>query len=288
MNKILRKVILAPDIKLFEVETPPIAEKVQPGQFVVIRTHEKGERFPLTVADVNPKNHSITLIFQEVGKSSAHLGTFKEGDEILDVVGPLGKQSEIELFGTVVCVGGGIGVAPIYPILKALKSKGNKVISIIGAKSKNLLILEEEIKVASDKLYITTDDGSYGKKGFVSNELTRLIEERIEINRVVAIGPPIMMKVVADVTRPYKIKTIVSLNSIMVDGTGMCGACRVEIGGETKFACVDGPEFDGHLVNFDLLMNRLSIYLKEEKESLDKFRSDLNKCCRSTTDNQQS
>ena len=274
MNKILRKVTLAPEIKLFEVETPPIAEKVQPGQFVVIRTHEKGERFPLTVADVNPGNHSIILIFQEVGKSTAYFGTFKEGDQILDVIGPLGKQSEIELFGTVVCIGGGIGVAPIYPILKALKSKGNKVISIIGAKSKNLLILEEEIRKASDELYITTDDGSYGKKGFVSNELTRLIEEGVEINRVVAIGPPIMMKVVADVTHPYKIKTIVSLNSIMVDGTGMCGACRVEIGGETKFACVDGPEFDGHLVNFDLLMNRLSIYLKEEKESFEIFRSE--------------
>ncbi len=274
MNKILRKDILAPDIKLFEVETPNIAKKVQPGQFVVIRTYEKGERFPLTVADVNLGSSSIILIFQEVGKSTAYFGTFKEGDEILDVIGPLGKPSEIELFGTVVCIGGGIGIAPIYPILKALKSKCNKVISIIGAKSKNLLILEDEIKDASDELYITTDDGSYGKKGFVSNELTRLIKEGVEINRVIAIGPPIMMKVVADITCPYKIKTIVSLNSIMVDGTGMCGACRVEVGGETKFTCVDGPEFDGHLVNFDLLMNRLSIYLKEEKEALEKFRSE--------------
>ncbi len=280
MNKILRKVVLAPDIKLFEIETPSIAEKVQPGQFVIIKTHEKGERFPLTVADVNPQNHSITIVFQEVGKSSTYLGTFKEGEEILDVVGPLGKASEIELFGTVVCVGGGIGVAPIYPILKALKAKGNKIISIIGAKNKSLLILEDEIRKASDELYITTDDGSYGKKGFVSNELTRLIKDGIEINHVVAIGPPIMMKVVTDVTRPYKIKTIVSLNSIMVDGTGMCGACRVEIDGKTKFACVDGPEFDGHLVNFDLLMNRLNIYLKEEKTSLENFKNENSNCCK--------
>ncbi|MDI6839970.1 MAG: sulfide/dihydroorotate dehydrogenase-like FAD/NAD-binding protein [bacterium] len=275
MNKILSKRILAPGIKLFEIDNPLIADKILPGQFVVIRCHEKGERFPITVADVNKTNHSIIIIFQEVGKSTTYFGTLKEEDEILDVVGPLGKPSEIELFGTVICIGGGVGIAPLYPIVKALKAKGNKVISIIGAKSKNLLILEEEIRQASSEIYITTDDGSYGMKGFVSNALKNLITTRLKIDRVVAIGPAIMMKVVSELTRPYRIKTIVSLNPIMVDGTGMCGACRVEVGGETKFTCVDGPEFDAHLVDFELLMKRQSIYLKEEKESFNRFKEML-------------
>jgi ferredoxin--NADP+ reductase len=273
VNKILKKIVLSQGIKLFEVETPLIAKKVLPGQFVVIRAYEQGERIPLTVADVNINKGSLTIIFQEVGKSTLYLGRLKEGDEILDVIGPLGKPSEIEKFGTVVCIGGGVGIAPVYPIIKAMHDKGNKVISILGARNKGLLILEKEIKESSDKVYITTDDGSCGKKGFVSDELKRLIDEGIKIDRVVAIGPSIMMKVVCDVTRPYNIKTIVSLNPIMVDGTGMCGACRVEVGGETKFTCVDGPEFDGHLVNFDLLMKRQAIYLKEEEESLRKFKN---------------
>lgn len=275
MNEILRKEVLAPEIKLFELKTPLIAEKILPGQFVVVRAYEKGERIPLTVADTDKEKGSITIIFQEVGKSTAYLGMFKEGDTILDVIGPLGKPSEIEKVGTVVCIGGGVGIAPVYPIVKALKEKGNKVISILGARNKELLILEKEIREFSDELYITTDDGSYGRKGFVSEELKRLIDEGKKIDRVVTIGPSIMMKVVSDVTRAHKVKTIVSLNPIMVDGTGMCGACRVEVGGETKFSCVDGPEFDGHLVDFDLLMKRQAIYLKEEKESYEKFKREV-------------
>ena len=270
MNKIIRKEVLAPSIKLFEVETPLIAEKVLPGQFVVTIAYEKGERIPLTVADANKDKGTIIIIFQEVGKSTKYLGTFKDGDEIPVIVGPLGKPSEIELFGTVVCIGGGVGIAPIYPIIKALKTKGNEVISILGAREKGLMFWVNEVQKYSDELYLTTDDGSCGKKGFVSDELNRLIKESRKINRVVAIGPSIMMKVVAGVTKPHNIRTIVSLNPIMVDGTGMCGVCRVEVGGETKFACVDGPEFDAHQVDFDLLMKRQAMYVKEEKLALER------------------
>ena len=271
MNKILRKVELAPAIKLFEVEVPLIAEKALPGHFVVVRAYEEGERIPLTIADTQKDRGTITIIFQEVGTSTKKLGLLAEGDEIIDVIGPLGKPSHIDKFGTVVAIGGGVGIPPVYPITRAMKQAGNKVISIIGARTKELLILEDEMRKVSDELYITTDDGSYGRKGFVSDELQSLIDQGRKIDRVIAIGPTIMMKVVCDVTRPYNIKTIVSLNPIMVDGTGMCGACRVEVGGETKFTCVDGPEFDGHKVNFDLLMKRQRIYLKEEEESLKLF-----------------
>ncbi|MDD2889074.1 MAG: sulfide/dihydroorotate dehydrogenase-like FAD/NAD-binding protein [bacterium] len=274
MNKILKKQVLSPGIKLFNVENKDIAEKVLPGQFVVIRAYAQGERIPLTVADVDINKKFITLIFQEVGQSTFYFGSLKEGDEISDVAGPLGKPSEIEHFGTCVCIGGGIGIAPVYPIIKALKNKGNKVISIIGARTEELLILKKEIKQISDELCITTDDGSYGKEGRVSNELSRLIKEGIKIDRVIAIGPGIMMKTISDITKPYEIKTIVSLNPIMVDGTGMCGACRVEVEGETKFACIDGPEFDAHLVNFDLLMKRQRMYTKEEKESMESLEKD--------------
>lgn len=274
MNKILEKLELAPEVKLFNIENKEISTKALPGQFVVVRAYEQGERIPLTIADIDKERGVITLIFQEVGKSTFYLGTFKKGNEILDVIGPLGRPSEIEHFGTCICMGGGIGIAPLYPIIKALKAKGNEVISIIGARTKELLIFENEVREFSDALEITTDDGSYGKKGFVSEELLRLINEGLKIDRVVAIGPAMMMKVIAEITKPYGIKTIVSLNPIMVDGTGMCGACRVEIGGETKFTCVDGPEFDAHLVNFDLLMKRQRIYLKEEKESLESFRKE--------------
>ena len=268
MNRILRKEVLTPSIKLFEIGTPLIAAKVLPGQFVVTIAYEQGERIPLTVADTNKSKGTITIIFQEVGKSTKLLGTLREGDEIPVVVGPLGKPSEIELFGTVICIGGGVGIAPVYPIMKGLKAIGNKVIAIIGAREKGLLILEKEIREHSDELDLTTDDGSYGRKGFVSDELKRLLCDGRKIDRVIAIGPSVMMKAVVEVTRPCNIKTIVSLNPIMVDGTGMCGACRVEVGGETKFACVDGPEFDGHLVNFDLLMKRRKIYLKQEQEAI--------------------
>lgn len=268
MDKILKKVILAPAIRLFEIENPLIAEKVLPGQFIVLRAYEQGEKIPMTVADSNKEKGTITIIFQEVGKSTITLGTFEEGQEILDIVGPLGKPSEIEKFGTVVCVGGGIGTAPLYPIIRAMKKASNKVVSILGARNKESIILEKEVRNFSDEVYINTDDGSYGRRGFVSEELKRFLKKN-KADRVVVIGPPIMMKVVSQITALYSIKTIVSLNPLMIDGTGMCGACRVEIGDKTMFACVDGPEFDGHLVNFDLLIKRLATYSKEEKEALE-------------------
>lgn len=271
VNQIIRKEELAPNIKLFEIDQPLIARKVQPGQFVVVRHNEKGERIPLTVADYDRDRGTITIIFQEVGKSTYEMGELNVGDTLLDVVGPLGQPSEIANYGTVVCIGGGVGIAPVYPITRALKDAGNHTIAIIGARTKELLFWEERFREISHELYITTDDGSYGRKGFVSDELQRLIDDGYKIDRVWAIGPAIMMKVVCDVTRPHKIKTIVSLNPIMVDGTGMCGACRVEVGGETKFTCVDGPEFDGHLVDFDLLMKRQSIYKEQEKLALDLY-----------------
>jgi len=271
VNQIIRKEELAPNIKLFEIDQPLIARKVQPGQFVVVRHNEKGERIPLTVADYDRDRGTITIIFQEVGKSTYEMGELTVGDTLLDVVGPLGQPSEIANYGTVVCIGGGVGIAPVYPITRALKDAGNHTIAIIGARTKELLFWEERFRAIVHELYITTDDGTYGRKGFVSDELQRLIDDGYKIDRVWAIGPAIMMKVVCDVTRPHKIKTIVSLNPIMVDGTGMCGACRVEVGGETKFTCVDGPEFDGHLVDFDLLMKRQSIYKEQEKLALDLY-----------------
>lgn len=268
INRIIKKEKLAPEIILFEIIQPIITRKALAGQFVVIIHNEKGERIPLTIANTNKEKGTLTVIFQEVGKSTMELASYKEGDKLHDVIGPLGRPTEIECYGTVVCVGGGVGIAPLYPIAKALKDADNKVIGILGARSKDLLILEKEFKNISDELYITTDDGSYGKKGFVSDELKRLISEDYKIDRVWAIGPAIMMKVVSEVTRPQSIKTIVSLNPIMLDGTGMCGCCRVEVGGETKFACVDGPEFDGHLVDYDLLMKRLIMYKREEEEAV--------------------
>lgn len=271
MFKILKTQELAPSIKLFEFDAPLIARKAQPGQFVVLRINETGERIPLTIADAKKEQGIIVIVFQEVGKSTKLLGTLKVGDSILDLIGPLGKPSEIEKYGTVVCVAGGVGTPEIFPVARALKQVGNKVISIVGARNKELLIMEQEMTAVSDEFYITTDDGSYGKKGLVTDELKRLINENIKIDKVFAVGPVIMMKAVCDTTKPHNIKTIVSLNPIMLDATGMCGVCRVEVGGETKFACVDGPEFDGHKVDFDLLTKRLRTYLKEEKESVDLF-----------------
>jgi ferredoxin--NADP+ reductase len=271
MFKILSKKQLAENIKLFEFQAPLIAKKAKPGQFVVLRINETGERIPLTIADANKDKGILAIVFQEVGKSTKLLGTLNVGDSVIDLIGPLGKPSEVEKYGTVVCIGGGVGTPEIYPVARALKEAGNKVITIVGARSKNLMIMEQELKSVSDEFYITTDDGTYGKKGLVTHELKRLIDEKIKIDCVFAVGPVIMMKAVTETTRPYNIKTIVSLNPIMLDATGMCGVCRVEIGGETKFACVDGPEFDGHKVNFDSLMLRLKTYLKEEKESLDLF-----------------
>lgn len=271
MVKILKTQELSQNIKLFEFDVPLIARKAQPGQFVVLRINEPGERIPLTIADAKKDQGILVIVFQEVGKSTKLLGTLKVGDTIMDLIGPLGKPSEIENFGTAVCVAGGVGTPEIFPVTRALKQAGNKVISIVGARNKDLLIMQEEMKSVSDELYITTDDGSYGKKGLVIDELKRLISENIKIDKVFAVGPVIMMKAVSDTTRPYNISTVVSLNPIMLDATGMCGVCRVEIGGETKFACVDGPEFDGHKVNFDSLMARLKTYLREEKESMNIF-----------------
>jgi NAD(P)H-flavin reductase len=270
MYNILKKKRLSQEIVLFEVKAPLIAQKYKPGQFVIIRIHEKGERIPLTVADANINNGSITIAFLKVGKTTKELDLLNEGDYILDVAGPLGHPTEIRSFGKVVCIGGGVGIAAIYPIAKAL-SHINMVTTIIGARNANLLIFEEEIKNVSNELYITTDDGSKGHHGFVTDILLKLLQEKKQIDYVIAVGPAIMMKVVSNVTKPYGVKTAVSLNSLMVDGTGMCGACRVEVGGKTKFTCVDGPEFDAHEVNFDLLMNRLNTYKEEEKISLQRL-----------------
>jgi len=276
MHRIVYKKQLSENVKLFDVEAPLVAKKFKAGQFLIVKIDEKGERIPLTIVDTDKENGTIRIIFQEVGKSTKKLGLLNVGDMIQDVIGPLGKPAEIKKFGKVVCVGGGVGVAPLYPQAKALKKEGNEVISIIGARNKDLIILEEEMKSVSDRLYITTDDGSYGRKGFVSDVLREILEKE-KIDRVITIGPAIMMMVTARETKPYNVKTIASLNSIMVDGTGMCGACRVSVGGETKFACVDGPDFDAHLVDFELLMERQRIYLEEERKAMELFEEEC-KC----------
>lgn len=266
MYKIIKKQELSPGVKIFDVLAPRIAKKALPGQFIILRVNEDGERIPLTIADFNREQGTITIIFQEVGVSTKLLGSLNEGEDILDFVGPLGTATHIEKIGTVVCIGGGIGVAPVYPIARAFKEAGNKVISIIGARSKDILILEDEMNAVSAELYITTDDGSKGQKGFVTDKLKELIDGGENISLVMAIGPVVMMRSVAETTRPYGIKTMVSLNPIMVDGTGMCGGCRVKVGNESKFACVDGPEFDAHEVDFKGLMSRQRIYVDQEKE----------------------
>lgn len=268
--KVLRKELLSEGVCRFDVDAPRLAKKTQPGQFIILRVNEEGERIPLTVADFDREKGVITIIFQVVGASTELLASLKEGDEILDFVGPLGKKSEIEPgLGTVVCIGGGIGVAPIHPIARGLHEAGNKVISILGARSKDLIIMEKEMRAASDEVIVTTDDGSYGIEGFVTAALEQLVDYGEKIDLVYAIGPVVMMKSVADATRPMGIKTIVSLNPIMVDGTGMCGGCRVQVGNETKFACVDGPEFDAHLVDFIGLRERQDMYRDQEAEGKD-------------------
>ncbi len=267
LNEIIRKEILANSVKLFEIYAPEIAEKVKAGQFVIVHMDEYAERIPLTVAEHDKKSGSITIIFQEVGVSTRKLGTLKQGDIILDVVGPLGNPSEIKKVGTVVFIGGGVGVAPVYPITRAFKEAGNHVISIIGARTKNLLILEDMMRVVSNELLITTDDGTAGHHGFVTDVLQQLIDRGQKIDLVMAVGPIVMMRAVAKVTKEPGIKTVVSLNSLMVDGTGMCGGCRVTVGDEVKFTCVDGPEFDGHKVDFEEFLKRSRIYVKEEEEA---------------------
>lgn len=266
MYKIIKKVELSSGVKLFVMEARLISRKCLPGQFVILRIDEDGERVPLTIADFDREAGTITLIFQEVGDTTRQLGTLNEGDSILDLAGPLGTATEIENFGTVVCVGGGIGVAPLYPIARAYKQAGNKVISIIGARNADLLILEQEMAAVSDELIITTDDGSKGRKGLVIHPLEEILASQ-KIERVMAVGPVIMMKSVAAVTKPHGVHTLVSLNPIMVDGTGMCGGCRVSVGNKNKFACVDGPEFDGHEVDFDGLMARQRMYHDYERRS---------------------
>ena len=271
MYKILKKEELSDAVVLFEIDAPEIAKKAQAGNFFILKVNEQGERIPLTIADFNRETGTITTVLQKIGKTTFQLGMLNEGDFLSDVIGPLGKHSHIENFGTVICVGGGVGIAPVYPIARALKEAGNTVISIIGARTRNLIFWEEKMKSVSDELVITTDDGSHGRKAVVTVPLDELLRERKEIKLVIAIGPAIMMKFVCITTEKHSVKTVVSLNSIMVDGTGMCGACRIEAGGRTQFACVDGPEFDGHQVDFDLLMARQRMYLDEEKKALEQY-----------------
>jgi len=262
--KILSREALTPETKRIKVLAPLIAQKALAGQFVILRIDEHGERFPLTLVDWNPSEGSIVLIFQEVGVSTRNLGALKVGDCIEDIVGPLGNPSDTKKYGTVAVIGGGVGTALIYPWIRALRQSGNYIVTILGARNVNLLLLEDELRSSSDELHISTDDGSKGFKGFTADVLNNLLEAGRRFDLVTAVGPVPMMRAVAEVTRPYKIRTVVSLNPIMVDGTGMCGGCRVTVSGETKFACVDGPEFDAHQVNFRELMNRLQTYKDEE------------------------
>ncbi len=272
MFEILKRTEMAQgSVILNELSAPQIAAKAQPGQFVILRANETGERIPLTMADSNPERGTITIIYQVVGKSTALFADMKVGERFLDIIGPLGKPTKIEKVGNVVCVGGGTGVAVMHPITKALKEAGNNVTAIIGSRTKDLLILEEKMKAASHDLKVCTDDGSYGHHGFVTDKLKEMLDSQ-DVGLVVGIGPVPMMKFVCKMTEPYKVKTLVSLNSIMVDGTGMCGCCRVTIGGETRFACVDGPEFDGHKVDFAELATRLQAYTQFEQQSMEKYK----------------
>ncbi len=271
MHKILYAQFLAPDIKLFRIRAPKIAAKRKAGQFVIIRVTEKGERIPLTIADSDTVEGTVTIIVQGIGKTTKQLNTLNTGDSIMDIVGPLGKPSEIHRYGTAVVIGGGVGTAIAYPTAVALKKAGNRVVSIVGARSKELVILEKEMQATSDELYLTTDDGSYGTRGFVTDLLGNLLNNGRKIDFVLAIGPIPMMKKVADVTRPFGIKTVVSLNPVMVDGTGMCGGCRATVDNKTVFVCVDGPEFDAHKVDYDVLAKRNRAYLRQEKTSLELF-----------------
>jgi len=276
-SKILKKQNVAPEIFRMEVSAAQIAKKHRAGQFVILRIGARGERIPLTVVDKDLSAGSLTLIFQVVGKTTMWLSDLKEGDEITDLVGPLGNPTEVENFGNAVAVGGGVGVACVYPIAKALKEAGNHLTSIIGARTKDHLILEPEMAAISDRLEICTDDGSKGIHGFVSEVLKRMIERKDKIDYVIAVGPVPMMRAIAELTRGPAIKTIVSLNSIMVDGTGMCGSCRVLVGGERKFACVDGPEFDGHQVDFQNMTARLRVYKEQEDLAREKYQEERKK-----------
>jgi len=274
MYRILDREDLTSEIHLLKIEAPGVAKKAQAGQFIIVRIDEKGERIPLTIADWDGKEGSVTIVFMEVGTSTRKLASLNTGDSIVDFVGPLGRPTEIEQFGTVVCVAGGFAIATIMPIARTMRKAGNRVVSIMGFRTKNLVFWEERLSSVSDELIVTTDDGSYKRKGLVTEPLKELLQET-RIERVIAIGPTVMMKFCSLTTKPFGVKTIVSLNPIMVDGTGMCGCCRVSVGGETKFACVDGPDFDGHEVDWDLLMKRQRTYLDEEKESLELWKKKM-------------
>ena len=269
MYPILKKIVLSDIVKLIVVEAPLVARKARPGQFVIVRIDEKGERIPLTIADFNAQDGTITLIFQEVGKSTKQMGLLEVGDGFMNVAGPLGHPSEIENYGTVIVVAGGVGIAPIFPVTRALKQAGNRVISIIGARNSELLFWEERMAQYSDQLIVCTDDGSAGKKALVTEPLKDILNAQEDISRVWAIGPAVMMKFVSETTRPFDVSTIVSLNTVMIDGTGMCGGCRVVLKHGAQFVCVDGPEFDGHEVDWDNLIDRLSFYRAEEKQAME-------------------
>ena len=277
MYKIVRKKELNPTVTLMDIEAPLIAKKAEPGQFIIFRAKEDSERVPLTIADYDREKGTVTIIFQIVGGATMELNSLNEGDCLHDFVGPLGRPSETEGLKKVAVVGGGVGCAIAYPIAKKLHSLGCEVHSIVGFRNKDLVILEDEFKAVSDKLCMMTDDGSYGTKGLVTNALEELIKEGNQYDEVIAIGPVIMMKFVCLLTKKYDVKTIVSMNPIMIDGTGMCGGCRLTVGGETKFACVDGPDFDGHLVAFDEAMHRGSMYRDFESHAREESCNLLNK-----------
>jgi len=274
MYRIVRREDLTPEIHLFEIEAPQVARKALAGQFVVLRIDESGERIPLTVADWDRERGTVTVVFMEVGKTTRKLATLKAGQSIANFAGPLGTPTEIEKFGTVVCVAGGFATAIVVPVARALKEAGNKIISIMGFRTKDLVFWEDRLGAVSDEFIVITDDGTYGRAGVVTTPLTEVLERQEQIHRVIAIGPTVMMKFCAAATQPFGVSTIVSLNPIMVDGTGMCGVCRVTVDGATKFTCVDGPDFDGHKVDWGELMARQRTYLEEEKLSLEKWRRD--------------
>jgi ferredoxin--NADP+ reductase len=271
VHEILAKQDLNPITKLFEVYAPDVARKAQAGQFIIVRIHEKGERIPLTVAGYDRAKGTMTLVVQEVGKTTMLMGQMQPGERFLTFAGPLGEPSAIKNYGTALCIAGGFGIAPIYPLARALQEAGNTVLGIVGVRHKELLFWEEKLQKVCDELIICTDDGSYGRKGLVTAPLQDMLETGRPLDHVFAIGPAAMMKFCSLATQPYGVPTTLSLNAIMIDGTGMCGGCRVMVGEETRFACVDGPEFDGHQVDWDLLMARQRMYLKEEKEALERW-----------------
>jgi ferredoxin--NADP+ reductase len=274
MPKVLDNIQIGPMNWKMTVEVPKLVRKAKAGQFVIIRVNEQGERVPMSIGGLNKEKGLLTIIYQVVGKTSALMTTVPPGGEILDCVGPLGVPSQVENWGTVCLVGGGIGIAPIYPIAQAWKAAGNRVITILGARSKDILFYEAEHKAVADELHVCTDDGSYGHHGFVSDVLKKLLDDGVKISMIMAIGPVPMMRVVSELTKGYNVPTWVSLNPLMIDGTGMCGGCRVSLKGETKFACVDGPDFDGHLVDFELLTKRLRAYSDQEKQAMHRFLAD--------------